>query len=172
MQAEPSIDATGSTEEYIRLEAVRKSFADKPVLRGVDLAIRRGETMVILGASGSGKSVLLRHVNGLHKPDSGRVCVDGEEISKWGEVVSTLDQTASFYLRHVIGALGFSDLFSGLGKSVFFALFISVVGCYNGLQTRGGAGGVGRYTTHTVVTASILILISDFFLTKLFLLFF
>ena len=86
--------------------------------------------------------------------------------------VTTLDQTASFYLRHVIGALGFSDLFSGLGKSVFFALFISVVGCYNGLQTRGGAGGVGRYTTHTVVTASILILISDFFLTKLFLLFF
>ena len=86
MQAEPSTEATGSTEEYIRLEAVRKSFADKPVLRGVDLAIRRGETMVILGASGSGKSVLLRHVNGLHKPDSGRVCVDGEEISKWGEV--------------------------------------------------------------------------------------
>ncbi len=86
MQAEPSIEATGSTEEYIRLEAVCKSFADKPVLRGVDLAIRRGETMVILGASGSGKSVLLRHVNGLYKPDSGRVYVDGEEISQWGEV--------------------------------------------------------------------------------------
>ena len=86
MQAEPSIETAGSTEEYIRLEAVCKSFADKPVLRGVDLAIRRGETMVILGASGSGKSVLLRHVNGLYKPDSGRVCVDGEEISKWGEV--------------------------------------------------------------------------------------
>ncbi len=86
--------------------------------------------------------------------------------------VTSLDQTAQFYMRHVISALGFADIFSGLGKSVFFALFISVVGCYNGLQTRGGAGGVGRYTTHTVVTASILILISDFFLTKLFLLFF
>ncbi len=85
MQAEPPIEAIRPTEEYIRLEAVRKSFADKPVLRGVDLSIRRGETMVILGASGSGKSVLLRHVNGLYKPDSGRVCVNGEEISRWGE---------------------------------------------------------------------------------------
>jgi phospholipid/cholesterol/gamma-HCH transport system permease protein len=86
--------------------------------------------------------------------------------------VTSLGQTAQFYLQHVVRALGFADIFSGLGKSVFFALFISVIGCYNGLATRGGASGVGRYTTYTVVTASILILISDFFLTKLFLLFF
>lgn len=85
--------------------------------------------------------------------------------------VVNLDQPATFYLQRVRRALGFADLFSGLGKSVFFALFISVVGCYNGLTTRGGASGVGRYTTFTVVAGSILILISDFFLTKLFLLF-
>jgi len=85
--------------------------------------------------------------------------------------VVNLDQPAAFYLQRVRRAVGFSDLFSGLGKSVFFALFIAVVGCYNGLTTKGGASGVGRYTTFTVVAASILILISDFFLTKLFLLF-
>lgn len=85
MQTEPSIEASWPAGEYIRLEAVRKSFAGKPVLRGVDLAVRRGETMVILGASGSGKSVLLRHVNGLYKADSGRVFVDDEEIGSWSE---------------------------------------------------------------------------------------
>ena len=84
--------------------------------------------------------------------------------------VLNLHQPAAFYMQHVRGALGFADVFSGLGKSVFFALFISVVGCYNGLSTSGGASGVGRYTTFTVVAASIMILISDFFLTKLFLL--
>jgi len=86
VQTEPSIEASWPTGDYIRLETVRKAFADKPVLRGVDLAVRRGETMVILGASGSGKSVLLRHINGLYKADSGRVFVDGEEIGQWGEV--------------------------------------------------------------------------------------
>jgi phospholipid/cholesterol/gamma-HCH transport system permease protein len=85
--------------------------------------------------------------------------------------VVNLDQPGAFYLQRVRRAIGFEDLFSGLGKSVFFAIFIAVVGCYNGLNTRGGASGVGRYTTFTVVAASILILISDFFLTKLFLLF-
>ena len=85
--------------------------------------------------------------------------------------VYNLDQPAMFYIQHVRNAVGFQDIFSGLGKSFFFALFISVVGCYNGLQTRGGASGVGQYTTHTVVIASIAILVSDFFLTKLFMAF-
>jgi phospholipid/cholesterol/gamma-HCH transport system permease protein len=57
---------------------------------------------------------------------------------------------------------------SGVGKSVFFAYFIAIIGCYNGLTARGGADGVGRATTNTVVFASILVLVSDFFLTKLF----
>jgi phospholipid/cholesterol/gamma-HCH transport system ATP-binding protein len=77
--------AAATEEDYIRLADLHKSFGDKTVLRGVDLSVRRGETMVILGASGSGKSVLLRHVNGLYKPDRGSVQVDGEEIHEWDE---------------------------------------------------------------------------------------
>ena len=83
--------------------------------------------------------------------------------------VTNLGQTSAFYLQRVRHALEFQDLFSGLGKSLCFALFISLIGCYNGLRTEGGASGVGRSTTATVVVASILILTSDFFLTKLFL---
>jgi len=85
--------------------------------------------------------------------------------------VKDLNQSAHYYIQHVISALTFDDVFSGLGKTVFFAAFIAVIGCYNGLNATGGADGVGRATTGTVVVASILILISNFFLTKLFLLF-
>jgi phospholipid/cholesterol/gamma-HCH transport system permease protein len=80
-----------------------------------------------------------------------------------------LDISASFYLNSIIQFMRFQDLFSGLGKSVFFALFIAVISCYNGLQASGGADGVGRATTKTVVVSSITVLVSDFFLTKLFL---
>ena len=85
--------------------------------------------------------------------------------------VKDLNQTSAYYTQHVITALTFDDVFSGVGKTFFFAGFIAITGCYNGLNATGGADGVGRATTSTVVMASILILISNFFLTKLFLLF-
>jgi len=66
---------------FIRFVGLHKAFGDKPVLEGVDLSVRRGDTVVVLGGSGSGKSVLLRHAVGLHRPDSGEVWVDDEEIS-------------------------------------------------------------------------------------------
>jgi phospholipid/cholesterol/gamma-HCH transport system permease protein len=84
--------------------------------------------------------------------------------------VKDLNQTSHYYIQHVVTALTFDDIFSGIGKTFFFAGFISIVGCYNGLNATGGADGVGRATTTTVVVASILILISNFFLTKLFML--
>jgi phospholipid/cholesterol/gamma-HCH transport system permease protein len=82
--------------------------------------------------------------------------------------VAQLDLTAAFYLNDVLQELTIADIASGVGKSFFFAYFIAIVGCYNGLHAEGGADGVGRATTNTVVLASILVLISDFFLTKLF----
>jgi phospholipid/cholesterol/gamma-HCH transport system ATP-binding protein len=71
--------------DFIRYVGVEKSFGDKPVLRGVDLAIGRGETVVVLGGSGTGKSVLLKHTIGLHSPDAGEVYVDGVEITTFDE---------------------------------------------------------------------------------------
>jgi phospholipid/cholesterol/gamma-HCH transport system permease protein len=79
-----------------------------------------------------------------------------------------LDLTAGFYFNDVFEELTLDDVGSGIGKSFFFAYFITVVGCYHGLTAQGGADGVGRATTNTVVLASILVLVSDFFLTKLF----
>jgi phospholipid/cholesterol/gamma-HCH transport system permease protein len=82
--------------------------------------------------------------------------------------VGTLSLTPGLYLNDVIAKLSLNDVFSGVAKSFFFAYFIAIIGCYNGLRTTGGADGVGRATTNTVVLAAILVLVSDFFLTKLF----
>ncbi len=80
----------------------------------------------------------------------------------------TLNLPAGLYINDVLASLTLADVLSGVAKSFFFGYFITIVGCYNGLNTTGGADGVGRATTNTVVVAAILVLISDFFLTKLF----
>lgn len=80
-----------------------------------------------------------------------------------------LEIDRTFYIDSVLTTITISDFLSGIGKTAIFGLLVAVIGCYFGLQTTGGTTGVGRSTTITVVTISILILISDFFLTKLFL---
>jgi phospholipid/cholesterol/gamma-HCH transport system ATP-binding protein len=69
----------------IRIVDLHKSFGSNRVLRGVNLEIERGETMVIIGQSGSGKSVLIKHLIGLIKPDRGEVYIDGAEITRLKE---------------------------------------------------------------------------------------
>lgn len=69
-----------SSPVSVKIEGLNKSFGDHHVLKGIDLDIPSGETMVILGKSGSGKSVLLRHIIGLEIPDSGRILIDNEQI--------------------------------------------------------------------------------------------
>ncbi len=80
-----------------------------------------------------------------------------------------LDVSGKFYMNHVFRMLKFNDVFSGLGKTLFFAIFVTLIACRNGFRAQGGADGVGRATTATVVYSAITILISNFFLTKLFL---
>lgn len=65
----------------IRLRGVKKSFGRMKVLRGVDLDVAEGETFVLLGSSGSGKTVLMKHLEGLVRPDEGSVVLDGHELA-------------------------------------------------------------------------------------------
>src|SRR5262245_4576733 len=76
----------------VRLEDVRKSFGDLVVLDGVDLEVAPGEVLVVIGPSGSGKSTLLRCVNLLEPVDSGRIFLEGEEITGKGVDVSGVRQ--------------------------------------------------------------------------------
>ncbi len=73
-----------------------------------------------------------------------------------------------FFLHSALESVRMNDFMSGLGKAPFFGFLIALVGCYHGFITEGGTEGVGRSTTRTVVITSILILVADFFLTKLF----
>jgi phospholipid/cholesterol/gamma-HCH transport system permease protein len=82
--------------------------------------------------------------------------------------VFQLHVPAATYNHNILVNLNIGDVVSGIGKSFFFAYVIAIIGCFNGLHTSGGADGVGRATTNTVVTAAIIVLISDYFLTKLF----
>jgi len=70
---------------FLRFANVEKAFGPNKVLRGVNLDVARGDTVVVLGGSGSGKSVLLRHAVGLFRPDAGEVFVENVDISKLDE---------------------------------------------------------------------------------------
>jgi phospholipid/cholesterol/gamma-HCH transport system ATP-binding protein len=106
------------TRAFIECRKVFKSFGTKTVLRGVDLDVARGETMVILGASGSGKTVLLKHMNGLLSPDFGAVIVDDNDIAP-------LDEDRLLEIRKEVGMVfQGSALFDSLtiGENVAFPL--------------------------------------------------
>ena len=78
----------------IEFRGIRKSFGAKVVLDGVDLVIPDGEVFFLIGASGAGKSVLIKHLIGLIKPDSGEIFLDGRDVSR-------LDTTALYEVRRV-----------------------------------------------------------------------
>ena len=88
-----------------------------------------------------------------------------------GFVVSStiLDLNESGYLINTINNLHMKDVVSGVVKAGVFGLIITLLGCFNGYNSRGGAQGVGAATTNAVVYASVLILFFDYFLTELFL---
>ncbi len=90
-----------------------------------------------------------------------------------GMFISKLEAgtTVRFYIDQIQRTVEVYDFMSGLGKALFFGFFIGCIACYKGLTTTHGTKGVGDSTTRTVVLCSIAIFVSDFFLTKLFLLF-
>ncbi len=76
---------TGNSSVKIRVINLHKSFAEHEVLSGVHLEIRQGESMVVIGGSGTGKTVLIRCIIGLVQPDEGEIYVDGTEITSLNE---------------------------------------------------------------------------------------
>jgi len=79
--------------------------------------------------------------------------------------VGLLDINSGIFMARIIEFVHLSDIVNGLIKSAVFGLILSLVGCYKGFNTSGGAAGVGRATTQAVVISSVSILISDYFLT-------
>ena len=103
----------------IKIQGLEKSFGQNHVLRGVDLEINTGDTLTIMGGSGTGKSVLLKHIVGLMRPDAGTVSVDGVEISHLDEEKLFAVQKRFGYLFQ--GAALFDSL--TVGENVAFGLW-------------------------------------------------
>lgn len=102
----------------IKIVGLHKSFGTTPVLRGVDLEVRKGETMVVIGQSGSGKSVLIKHLIGLLRPDRGEIFVDGIEVSRLrGEALQKVTRKFGLLFQ---GAALFDSL--TVGQNVRFGL--------------------------------------------------
>jgi phospholipid/cholesterol/gamma-HCH transport system ATP-binding protein len=91
---EPKEAAKGGTAPVIEVNDLHKSFGSQKVLSGVSLAVSRSETLAVLGRSGTGKSVLLRLIIGLEKPDSGSICIHGQDIAGLG-----LDQLGEIRMK-------------------------------------------------------------------------
>jgi phospholipid/cholesterol/gamma-HCH transport system permease protein len=82
--------------------------------------------------------------------------------------VFKLDFNAASYLKNTMDALVFEDVFSGLVKAAVFGFLVTLMGCYHGFYSKGGAQGVGAATTNAVVSASILLLGFNYFITEMF----
>jgi phospholipid/cholesterol/gamma-HCH transport system permease protein len=88
-----------------------------------------------------------------------------------GMLIAVFDRNVDAYLywNTISYWVVLKDFLTGVGKSVVFGAIVTLIGCYNGLATEGGTEGLGRSTTATVVQVAMGVIISDFFLTKLFL---
>ncbi len=82
--------------------------------------------------------------------------------------LTTLDITISGYLNELQLAVSMGDIFSGLFKSLIFGFLVATIGCFRGLQVRGGAESVGRFTTASVVTGVFMIIFTDAIFTFIF----
>jgi polar amino acid transport system ATP-binding protein len=91
-EAARAAEAAADDVPVVRLERVRKSFGDNLVLDDIDLSVAPRETLVVIGPSGSGKSTLLRCINLLEPLDSGRIFLEGDEITRKGAKVSAIRQ--------------------------------------------------------------------------------
>lgn len=87
-------------------------------------------------------------------------------IGGYAVAATTLRLGAVEFWTRAIHALAFSDIMQGMTKPIFFGFILSTVGCYQGLSVQGGTQGVGRATTQAVVVSSVLILVTNFFLTR------
>ena len=117
----------------IELVDIHKAFGDNEVLKGFSLSIQEGQTTSVIGGSGSGKSVALKHIVGLLRPDQGEVWVDGENVSR-------LDQESLYVLRRNVGyVFQFAALFDSMTIEENVGMGLKRMGGYSDAEIRDRA---------------------------------
>jgi len=189
LQSAASLDAFGARPYVGRLVAISMVRELGPVLTALMVTGRVGSGM----AAELGSMVVTQQIDALRVLGSDPVrklvaprlaaalimvpilTVLSDAVGMFGGSlisVSTLGLSWEFYWRSVGNAMVINDLVMGFLKPLVFGLILSSVGCYMGLNTTGGTQGVGLSTTRSVVVASVSILSSDFFITKVLLMLF
>lgn len=189
LQSAASLDAFGARPYVGRLVCISMVRELGPVLTALMVTGRVGSAMAaelgsmvvtqqidamrVLGTDPLRKLVAPRLVAGMLMVPVLTVISDTLGVFG-GSLISVFSLKLSweYYWRSVGSALVLNDLWMGLCKPVAFGFILSSIGCHMGLRTTGGTQGVGLATTRSVVAASVLILASDFFMTKLLLLVF
>jgi phospholipid/cholesterol/gamma-HCH transport system permease protein len=189
LQSAASLDAFGARPYVGRLVSISMVRELGPVLTALMVTGRVGSGMAaelgsmvvtqqidalrVLGSDPVRKLVAPRILAGMIMVPMLTVLSDAVGIFGGSLIsVSQLKLSWEFYWRSVSSTLVMNDFVMGLTKPVVFGFILASVGCFMGLRTRGGTQGVGESTTRSVVVASVLILSSDFFMTKLLLAFF
>ena len=189
LQSAASLDAFGARPYVGRLVSISMVRELGPVLTALMVTGRVGSGMAaelgsmvvtqqidslrVLGSDPVRKLVAPRLLAGMVMVPLLTVVSDAVGIFGGSLIsVSTLKLSWEFYWRSVSSALVMNDFAMGLTKPVVFGFILTSVGCFMGLRTRGGTQGVGEATTRSVVVASVMILSSDFFMTKILLAFF
>ena len=156
----------------VRLDKLTRSFGPVEAVREISLEIREGETFGLLGPNGAGKTTTLSMLSTLLTPSSGDAWIFGESlrrnVSQVKRIVGLAPQEISLYLDLTAEAVGLADYLTGLSKSIVFGAIIAALACYEGLNVRGGAEGVGRATTTTVVKCIVMLIGADCIFTAVF----
>ncbi len=135
----------------IQIVDLWKSFGDNHVLKGITLSIPKGQTFVVLGGSGSGKTVLMKHVIGYAGAYVMGIYVAGIPVGP--------------FVAHTREFMEPSDIMHGLLKAVVFGVIVSVITTWRGYAATGGSRGVGEGTTRAVVWSSVAVLVADYVIT-------
>jgi phospholipid/cholesterol/gamma-HCH transport system permease protein len=137
-----------------------------PVLTGLMVAGRNSSGM----ASELGSMVVTEQIDAMRALGTDPLSIISDLVGLAGGLMVAklfLSLDARQYWNNAWQVLVFEDVFMGLLKPTLFGFIIATIGCYYGMTARGGTQGVGRATTQAVVAASVLILVTDFFVTKL-----
>jgi phospholipid/cholesterol/gamma-HCH transport system permease protein len=189
LQSAASLDAFGARPYVGRLVCISMVRELGPVLTALMVTGRVGSGMAaelgsmvvtqqidalrVLGSDPARKLVAPRMLAGMLMVPVLTIISDTLGIFGGGLIsVFSLKLSWAYYWRSVANALALNDLVMGLGKPVAFGFILASVGCHMGLKTSGGTQGVGASTTRSVVAASVMILATDFFITKLLLILF
>jgi phospholipid/cholesterol/gamma-HCH transport system permease protein len=184
LQSAASLDAFGARPYVGRLVSISMVRELGPVLTALMVTGRVGSGMAaelgsmvvtqqidalrVLGSDPIRKLVAPRILAGMVMVPILTVLADAVGIFGGSLIsITSLGLSWEFYWRSVGQTLVMNDFVMGLSKPVVFGFILTSVGCFMGLRTRGGTQGVGESTTRSVVVASVVILSSDFFMTKL-----